>query len=313
MCGFFIHGRTWVNWEQEVTEEGMRPGELLFVDGRAAGKTSRAMAHYRDISRLNVIDTFCAPMTVNGHHLMPDAPSKGHGKRLGEIAVRVTSMDLKYGGNVDTNAVATRLSRRKYLDSYVVAKDVRQDNKTGDMTYLYHAYQGKPGRNSTVVDWGLDPANGRFVPKCGNTMGPLSEVATDAKAYMLQGMSELVRWCENHWGRLNDKEEFISDAPSCLDYEKLRVDLPGMVRPFNTRSDEAIFKHDTYLQHNSNEYLSAVIAHADSPRDRFIEMFKQAPSEYWRGIEAKGGRQWKPQPDPVRREYKQKGAPATWV
>lgn len=142
-----------------------------------------------------------------------------------------------------------------------------------------------------LVDWGLRPWDGTLKIQRSEEHSTLSRNdLLKIESFLPKTRTDLTKWARAHWGKRGDAVEFMKEMPQCLDYEKLKPNLPRMI-PLERihESFDVVLPPRTFGQYrraikvveNSQSHLISALQLASNPCDRFCEMLSEAPNAFW--------------------------------
>ena len=190
---------------------------------------------------------FCEPYKINAHAEMPSLESV-----LMDLSCMAETYDI----------IKTRDLLREAIPSLSGTATRFHLTKSGSECFL--------GSKRQIVDWGITPWSGKLTLQRGDKYAwDQSGVCDDItkKNFLPHTRHDLIEWAKNHWGKHQDGSEFISKMPECLDIWKLWPELPTSAKVATGFPERKAVSNTLQLVNN--------------PCDRWAEMFKEAPNEFW--------------------------------
>lgn len=309
MCGPYIHGRSWKEQRAEpggITKEDWfhfcQPFEVNSHHDMPSTKDEEWKAPERKPrpARVPISPSAAGPMQINSRAAGKSAAMQRQrvmaqaqqGIRQQQVAIqnqRVAGGLLGSGAALaGAGVIPGPVKRRAFPDLYTPFFDsmVLAQFKATQLTgrALFGIDFAKDEEEELLkVDWGIKPWNGKVAKQRGDITDALRESIVSA-SFMPATQQELIKWVETHWGSHSDGDEFTREMVQCLDVSRIVGRLPKELR-----------KRAKSIQHESPECydihpaaslsdaraVSLCLENASVPQQRFVDMFKEAPNEYW--------------------------------
>lgn len=241
--------------------------------------------HGRTFFFHNSVEHLCQPLRINSHSEFP------------AILGRVPESILRHSGQGS-------------LDEELLAGGMIMAENGQEVTEVAMVY----------LDWGIQTWDGKYVPKSrayrnflsgawlDASLNPLfdepsmdsAEIAKLEALYCPRRRLDLEAYMRAHWGKNGDGPEFADKGALCIDIKGIWTELPpelylsdnqllGQDRLQLPRSADPLFRKDLERMgwcadkpsDPGPKYAAAIIAASQQPVNRWAEMFKQAPNEFW--------------------------------